>query len=105
MLDSLPCKLFGGALLANKFFHCVCREESPSIEVPSRLPVLMALGLQNVDYGAGEFVYTISDFPFAMFFVQTGTFACIALPTKEGGLSTQIVVQGSHDAMHESSTA
>lgn len=83
MLELLPSKLFKGHLLKNNYLLM----GGTGHDVPAHLPVLMALSMQEATFRGGQIIYKMSDFPSCMFLIQAGTFACIALPTKEGGLN------------------
>lgn len=93
LLNQLPHNLFGGRLLKNSYM-LVC----PVVDIPPRLPILLALAIMPSSFRAGDVVYQIYDFPIALFLVAQGTFAHVAVPTRSGGVDRKMTPQA--DSFH-----
>jgi len=84
IVEEMPVSLFSGKLLRNRFLECCCCLGFSRL--PPRFPLLLAVHLARVHFAAGEIVYHMHDFPFNIFLVLSGTFACVARPTLHGGI-------------------
>lgn len=85
LLGRLPYMVFGGALIRNSMFSR-CREVGGG-NLPPRLMLLLALAVHRSEFGAGEVIYQVNDFPFNLFLVLRGTFASVGQPSPQGGLA------------------
>eukprot|EP00929_Paragymnodinium_shiwhaense_P031783 TRINITY_DN17735_c0_g1_i1.p1 TRINITY_DN17735_c0_g1~~TRINITY_DN17735_c0_g1_i1.p1 ORF type:complete len:915 (-),score=186.35 TRINITY_DN17735_c0_g1_i1:119-2863(-) len=84
LIRHLPKKLFHGKLVKNRFLY-VCL--SQTLHLPPRFPLLVAISVTPRTFIEEELVYQLYDQPFNVFLVMTGTFACIAQATPQGGLN------------------
>lgn len=82
LLGMLPESLFDGKLVNNRLFSG-CKILNA---VPPRLPTLLAICCQQHDCKQFELIYKVTDFPFNLFMVLSGTFAYVAYPSPGGGL-------------------
>lgn len=82
LLGRLPNALFDGKLVDNRIFNS-CRVLNA---VPPRLPTLLAIASNPLQCVEKELIYKVSDFPFNLFLVLSGTFAYVAYPSESGGL-------------------
>jgi len=82
LLGRLPSALFDGKLLENGFLHL----HRTGINIPPRLPILVALNAHKTFFKAGDLVYQTQDFPFNIFLVLSGTFAFVSYPSSLGGV-------------------
>jgi hypothetical protein len=81
LLEHLSQNLFSERLSRNRFLS-VGLHFGP---VPQRLPLLLAVMANRVDFLSEEVVYQMDDFPFTAFLVLGGTFAHVGEPTLSGG--------------------
>mmetsp|Transcript_72243 Transcript_72243/g.199226 ORF Transcript_72243/g.199226 Transcript_72243/m.199226 type:complete len:764 (+) Transcript_72243:84-2375(+) len=93
IIEEMPANIFQGRLVKNRFLSCC---EGVTL-LPPRFPLLLAVHLSRVEFSAGEVVYQMHDFPFSIFLVLSGTFACIARPTPTGGMDEVYVREIDHD--------
>mmetsp|Transcript_72244 Transcript_72244/g.199231 ORF Transcript_72244/g.199231 Transcript_72244/m.199231 type:complete len:750 (+) Transcript_72244:47-2296(+) len=102
IVEEMPTSLFSGKLVKNRLVTCCCWHGLNHL--PPKFPLLLAAHLARVQLMAGEIVYQMNDFPFNLFLVLSGTFACVARPTPGGGIddmyinaeSTSVAATGSH---------
>lgn len=76
LLAHLPRHVFSGRLFTNGFLNAA----HTNMDLPPRLPLLLALMAQKATFGKGDIVYKVEEYAFSMFLVMTGTFAYIAQP-------------------------
>jgi len=86
LLGILPSALFNGQLACNNFI-AMCRKASARLEVPPRLPLLMALQLSEHRFVCGEIVYYAFDMGLSLHLVMGGTFAHVARASPNGGVA------------------
>lgn len=84
VVGRLPHDLFGGRLLKNKF---IVTDRCLRQHLPPRLPLLLALAMNNRYVSSKEVVYYCYDHPESVFLVLEGAFANVAQPDKLGGCS------------------
>jgi len=83
LLGDMPAALFEGRLIGNRFLT-ICEG---IVNMPPRLPMLLALGAQKTTWLETDIIYQAQDYPFNLFLVLSGTFAYVAQPTAQGGYS------------------
>jgi CRP-like cAMP-binding protein len=83
VMGQLPRDVFGGRLLQNR----IIRDLHSRVEMPSRLPLLIAVAVHQRFVFSKEVVYYCYDHPESLFLVLEGTFANVAKPDRLGGLS------------------
>lgn len=86
LLAMLPETVFNGQLMKNRFLHAsgVLKQ----LEMPPRLPVLLAIALNRSHFERDDFVYQTNDFPVTLYLVVQGTFAHVAMPSSKGGVES-----------------
>lgn len=84
LMELLVGGLFEGELENNAFMVACLRYEK---RLPVRFPLLLALALNERNFSRKEMVYCAYDHPWNIFLVVKGTFAYIAFPSPDGGLS------------------
>lgn len=82
LLEDLPDALFEGELMKNKFM--MMNSLAP---FPPRMPLILAMYLQQCHYNHLEVVYKTSEYSWNLFLVLKGVFGYIATPSPHGGLA------------------
>jgi len=83
VLEMLPPQLFEGRLIHN---NLLIPSSSVMLDVPPRLPVLLAISMTMVHLKFPEIVYSMYEMPQHLYLVHSGTFAHVGLPTPQGGV-------------------